>query len=65
VNPALLIAIIQNVVVPEVSGIIRRHRAQTGADPTDAEIIAKLQLDATKYIDEGEAWLAAHPDSAA
>ncbi len=60
-NPALLVAIIQNVLVPEISGIIRQHRAQTGADPTDAEIIAKLQIDATKYIDEGEAWLEAHP----
>lgn len=61
-NPALLVAIIQNIVVPEVAGIIRAHRQQTGQDPTDAEIIAKLQIDATKFIDAGEAWLAAHPE---
>lgn len=61
-NPALLVAIIQNIIVPEVAGIIRAHRQQTGTDPTDAEIIAKLNLDATRFINEGEAWLAANPE---
>lgn len=60
-NPALIIALIQQIILPEVLVAIRAHRNATGQDPTDAQILAALQIDATKGITIGQAWLAAHP----
>lgn len=57
----LLAILIQQVIIPEVAVAIRAHRNATGKMPTDAEVMAALQVDADRYIQVGEAWLAAHP----
>ena len=62
-NP-LLLALLQQVVIPEVLAIVRAHRNATGKMPTDAEVLAALGADADSGIAIGEAWLAAHPPSA-
>lgn len=62
IPPALIAALIEQVLVPEISAIIRAHRNATGGTmPTDAQIIAALGTDANTGISIGEAWLAAHP----
>ena len=49
---------------PIVTQAIRDHKAaNAGADPTDAEIIARLEANVAKYLGEGAAWKAAHPDA--
>ncbi len=56
-NP-LLLAILENVVIPEVTRIFQR-RADAGEPmPTEAEIKAELIASADKYIAAGEAFLA-------
>lgn len=59
-DPVLLAALIQQVAIPELLNWLRlRHAA--GATITDAEILAKLNVDADTGIAKGKAWLAAHP----
>ena len=64
-NPGLLAALITQVLVPEISAIIRAHKNATNQTPTDAQIIAALGLDADSGISIGSAWLAAHATPAA
>lgn len=59
-NPALIAALIHNIALPEILAWLR-SRKDSGQIITDADIIAKLQLDADEGIAVGEAWLAAHP----
>jgi hypothetical protein len=59
-NPVLLAALIQQVAVPELLNWLRNRHA-SGAVVTDADILAKLGLDADAGIMRGLAWLAAHP----
>lgn len=40
------------------------HQAATGAQPTDAEILATFTTNVNQFISEGDAWLAAHPAKA-
>lgn len=59
-NPALLIALINEIAVPELTAWLRgRHTA--GQSLTDADIIQKLLTDTRLGESIGEAWLAAHP----
>jgi hypothetical protein len=60
-NPALIAALLTQVVIPEIAAIIRAHHNATGNMPTDAQIIAALDTDTTNQIAIGQAWLAAHP----
>lgn len=62
-NPALLTALLQEIVIPELAAIFRAHHAATGTMPTDAQVFAALGSDADKGISIGQAWLAAHPAS--
>ncbi len=55
-NPALISILIQNF-VPLIATAIRAHRNAVGTDPTDAQIIAALQIDADQAIAVGEAFL--------
>lgn len=60
-NPALLSALLTQIVIPEITAVIRAHKNATGNLPTDAQIIAALGTDADQGIAIGQAWLAAHP----
>ena len=61
-NPALIAILLQQIIIPEVAAVIRAHANATGGKmPTDAEVIAALQLDADRALAIGQAWLAAHP----
>ena len=62
-NPALLTALLTQVVIPEITAIIRAHYNATNALPNDAQVIAALSTDTQKGIDIGLAWLAAHPET--
>lgn len=67
---ALIAALVQNVLIPEITVAIRAHQAATGALPTDAQIIAALNLDEDRLRSVGNAWLASKglatvPDPAA
>jgi len=53
----LLQAVITQVAIPEIMALIRAHHAQTGQLPTDAEVIAKFNLDVDEAIAKGEAFL--------
>ena len=57
-NPALIAALIEQIVVPEIAAIVRAHHNATGKTPTDTEILAALQADTSRYIQLGEAFLA-------
>jgi len=59
-NP-LIVALLQEVVVPEIAAVIRAHFNATNTMPTDAQILAALGTDAQGGIAIGSAWLAAHP----
>ena len=60
---AVLLALIQQVVIPEVAAIIRAHYNATGKFPTEAEIFKALGVEADGVIGIGTAWLAAHPEA--
>ena len=55
--PALIGIILQNV-IPQVALIFRSFHAANGTSPTDAQVIAILQLDAETEIAKGQAFLA-------
>lgn len=57
-DPALIIILLKDLIIPEVMVAIRAHQAVTGTLPTDEQIIAALQLDADRYIAIGESFLA-------
>lgn len=58
-NPALLQAILTEILVPEIAAVIRAHHNATGAMPTDDQVIAALGTDADRYLALGTAFLAA------
>lgn len=60
-NPAIIAALLQQVVIPEILAVIRAHHNATGNLPTDAEVQAALSTDTAAGIAIGQAWLAAHP----
>ena len=61
-NPALISALLVQVVIPEIMAVIRAHQNATGGQtPTDAQVIAALGTDSNNVIQTGTAWLAAHP----
>jgi hypothetical protein len=63
-NPALIIAILEQILIPEIAAIIRAHaNATNGQLPNDAQVLAALDIDAAKVVAVGEAWLAAHPET--
>jgi ABC-type proline/glycine betaine transport system substrate-binding protein len=60
ITPALLIALIQNVGIPELMAwLAARHAAGQTID--DAAIIQKLQLDGAEVQAIADKWLADHP----
>ena len=62
-SPQLFAVLIERIIIPEIAGVIRAFHAGSGGKlPTDAEVIAALQVDAGRYVAIGEAWLAAHPE---
>ena len=58
---ALLLAILQQAVIPEAMAYIRARWTRTGQLPTDQEVLEALGLQADKLIAAGQEWLAAHP----
>lgn len=59
-NPALLIALITQVGIPELQAwLASRHAA--GQTVTDADVLAKLEMDADAGIKIADDWLTAHP----
>ena len=59
-DPRLIAALIHNLALPELLSWLH-SRQQAGTPLTDADVLAKLQLDADNGIAIGEAWLAQHP----
>jgi hypothetical protein len=59
-NPALIAALINQLLIPELLEIVRRRQA---ADQpiTDADIIREFNDRVLAIVTEGENWLAAHP----
>jgi predicted transcriptional regulator len=60
VNPALLIALIEQIAVPELKAWLAA-RAAAGQPVTDADVIAKLASDTNLGEQIGKAWLDSHP----
>ena len=59
-NPALIIALLQQLIVPEILEIVRRRQA-ANQPIDDTSIIEELHLRAAAVIAKGESWLATHP----
>jgi len=59
-NPALLIALIEQIAIPELRAWLVA-RSSAGQTVTDADVIAKLASDTDLGAQIGKAWLAAHP----
>lgn len=60
-NQNLLAALISQIGIPE---LVRWLRDRNSDDPiTDAEVSAKLGMDADAGIAIGQAWLAQHPEA--
>jgi hypothetical protein len=57
----IILALIQQGVIPEVLAFIRERFTRTGALPTDEEVIAALVLKADAITAIGVAWLESHP----
>ena len=57
----LILALLQQVIVPELMVAVRAHWNATGNLPTDAQILAALTLNADRVVAIGESWLASHP----
>ncbi len=58
-NPLVISALVQQVLVPEIAAIIRAHaNATNGQMPTDAQVIAALGSDTDRFINIGNAFLA-------
>jgi hypothetical protein len=58
---AVLMAILQSGVVPEIMAFIRDRFTATGKLPTDAQVIDRLVVLAASVITKGEDYLATHP----
>ena len=48
-------------VMPEVMAFIKGFHAAAGNMPTDAQVIAGLNIDADRITAISDAWLASHP----
>lgn len=60
---ALLMALLQQVVIPEIAVVFRAHANAGLPPPTSDQIIAALGVDTATGIQIGQAWLAAHPET--
>lgn len=60
-DPKLIAILVNNFVVPEVVGLIKRHHEATGEILTEEQIKEKLNLDADALIASTDAYLASHP----
>jgi fucose permease len=60
-SAAVLMAILQSGVVPEIMAFIRDRFTATGKLPTDAQVIDRLVVLAASVITKGEDYLATHP----
>ncbi len=49
------------VFAPIVRRILEDHRAKTGQDPTDAEMLETFIAHIDQYVAEGTLWQAQHP----
>jgi hypothetical protein len=50
--------------IPIVMDIVKHHREKNnGQIPTEEQILATFNQNIDKYLAEGEAWRAAHPDA--
>ena len=58
-DPALIAVLVKDILLPEVTAVIRAHSNATGTMPTDQQILDALQLDANTIIDRGQRYLAA------
>jgi hypothetical protein len=61
VNIALLVALIQNLAIPELMTWLK-SRQEAGDTIDDAAILEKLKVDTDEGIRIGQAWLDAHKD---
>jgi hypothetical protein len=60
--PPLLIAELLKYLLPLIVEIRTTWKAaHSGAEPTDAQILAEFNANIDKYLAEGAAWRAAHP----
>lgn len=59
-NPAIILAIIQQLLVPEIMDIVRKRQA-ANQPLDDAAIIAELHSRAATVIAQGEDWLKKNP----
>lgn len=59
---AILIALIQAGLVPELMAFVRDHFTKTGKMPTDQQVIEKCLALAAGIIQKGEDYLATHPE---
>jgi hypothetical protein len=59
-NPALLIALVNEIALPELTRWLRERHA-AGVPLTDADVVQKLITDTNIGEQIGLAWLAAHP----
>ncbi len=51
-----------NAAIPIIAGIIRDHQVAHGTTPTDEEIAATFNANVDRFLAEGQAWLASHPE---
>lgn len=54
---ALLIAVLQNIVIPELAAFIQKKFSETGRLPTKEEMEAEVMKNADTIIARGEAFL--------
>lgn len=60
---ALILQLAQ-LLTPIITDVIKHYRdTHGGALPTDADIHAELTANLAKYLGEGSAWDAAHPNA--
>lgn len=56
-DAVILTTLLKDIVIPEVLVAIRAHHNATGNLPTDAEVIAALDVDALKVKAQGQDFL--------
>jgi hypothetical protein len=62
-NPSVFIELFK-IAAPIVMDIVRRHQAaNNGQLPTDAQVQTVFEANIDRYLAEGEAWKATHPDN--
>lgn len=58
---AILLALLQAGIVPEIMSFVRDHFTATGKMPTDAQVLERVTVLATAIVTKGEDYLATHP----